>query len=62
MTEYRVDHEPHLSLLSVLHISWTFIFNVRNVDLPRILGKDIFQGRKETTAYHFEKNRAQGLF
>ena len=71
MTEYRADHEPHLSRLSLSHISWTFIFNFRNDD-PRILGNGtlfhysdktyLIQGSKETTACNFEKNRAQGLF
>ena len=38
MTKDRVDHNTRLSLLSLLHISGTFIFNFRNNDLPRILG------------------------
>ena len=37
MAKDRVDHKTHLSLLSLSHISGTFIFNFRNDDLPRIL-------------------------
>ena len=38
LTKDRVDHKTHLSLLSLSHISGTFLFNFRNDDLPRILG------------------------
>ena len=38
MSKDRVDHKTHLSLLSLSHISGTFIFNFRNDDLPWILG------------------------
>ena len=38
MTKDRVNHKTHLSLLSLSHISGTFIFNFRNDDLQRILG------------------------
>ena len=38
MTKDRYDHKTHLLLLSLSHISGTFIFNFRNDDLPRILG------------------------
>ena len=54
MTKDRDDHKPHLSLLSLSHISWTFTFKFRNDDLLRVL----FNSR----ACNFEKNRAQGLF
>ena len=64
MTKDRVDYKPHLSLFSLSHISGTFIFNFRNEDLPRILGKGIIrtrryliQGSKETTACNFEKKK-----
>ena len=66
MTMDRVDHNPHLSFLSLSHITWTFIFNY----LSRILGNRAFniwtkryliQGSKETTTCNFENNRAQGL-
>ena len=45
ITEDRTDHEPHLSLLSLSHISWTFIFNFQNDDLPRILGNRALFGQ-----------------
>ena len=53
MTTDRVDYTPHLSLLSLSHISWTFIFNFRNDDFPRKLGnrhysdKTLFNSRKQ---------------
>ena len=65
MTKDRVDYKPHLLLLSLSHISGTFIFKP-----PTNFGKQgiirtkrhLNQGSKETTACNFEKNRARGLF
>ena len=45
MTKDRVDHKPLLSLLSLSHISGTFIFNFRNDDLLRILGNRALFGK-----------------
>ena len=45
MTKDRVDHKPHLPLLSLSHISWTFIFNFQNDDLPLILGNRTLFGQ-----------------
>ena len=45
MIKDRVDHKPHLSLLSLSYISWTFIFNFRNDDLPRNLGNRALFGQ-----------------
>ena len=45
ITKDRVDHKPHLSLHSLSHTSWTFIFNFRNDDLPRILGNRALFGQ-----------------
>ena len=69
MTKDRVDHKTHLSLLSLSHISGTFIFNFRNDDLPRILGfgqnviqfkgamkeRPVILKRKETKDYFGEQ-------
>ena len=49
LTKDRVDHKPHLSLLSLSHIRGTFIFTFRNDDLPtgHFSDKTLFNSREQ---------------